>query len=98
MLAGCWVLESSLLILLISKCSGLCLYRIIVPVRIKLLPLIRSLSNCQRLLGGEMKFLAPLVEPFDEFRCCCSYLFDEICVQAEHVTSEQSLAAVISSL
>lgn len=96
MLAGCWVLESSLLILLISECSGLFLYRITVPVRIKLLFLISSLSNGQRLLGREMKFLAPLVEHFDEFLCCCSHLFDEICFQVERVTSELSLAAVIS--
>lgn len=46
---GNWVLESSLLILLVS-CF---LYRIPVPVRAKLLSLISSLSNDQRLLGGD---------------------------------------------
>lgn len=44
-----------------------------------------------------MKCLAHLVEHF-EFLCWCSHLRDEICFQVEHVTSELSLAAVISSL
>lgn len=46
---GNWVLESSLLILLVS--CFLC--RITVPLRPKLLALISSLSSDQRLLGGD---------------------------------------------
>lgn len=46
---GNWVLESSLLILLVS--CFLC--RITVPLRAKLLALISSLSSDQRLLGGD---------------------------------------------
>lgn len=75
---GNWVLESSLLILLVS--CFLC--RITVPLRPKLLALISSLSSDQRLLGGD-EISHPLLCGF-EFLCCCSHLFDKICFQAEH--------------